>query len=217
MPYDKIVDSTALDSTLRDIAEAIRGKTGKNEPLTIDQMAAEITGIQAGTGGADLLVEGNLTEYTGDVRTVRDYAFYGCKDLTSVYLPSAIRTYSNAFANCLNLTNVDMPAIEQVASNTFNACRVLEVLDLHQCRIINADAFRNCTNLRVLILRRTDAVCSIASVDVFKNTPFAADGSGGLVYVPENLIKEYEFATNWSTLMVTGNIEFVEIEGSEYE
>lgn len=37
-------------SDIVDIADAIRGKTGKTEPMTLDQMAAEIAGIQAGVG-----------------------------------------------------------------------------------------------------------------------------------------------------------------------
>ena len=51
MGYDKAVDSAALDGALTGIANAIRGKTGSAEKLTIDQMAAAIDGIQAGGGG----------------------------------------------------------------------------------------------------------------------------------------------------------------------
>ena len=41
----------ALTDKLTAVADAIRGKTGKTEPLTLDQMAAEIAGIVAGDGG----------------------------------------------------------------------------------------------------------------------------------------------------------------------
>lgn len=40
-----------LVTKLTAIADAIRGKTGKTDGLTLDQMAAEITGIQVGGGG----------------------------------------------------------------------------------------------------------------------------------------------------------------------
>lgn len=50
MAYDKIVDSGALDGRLGAIADAIRGKTGGTEKLTLDGMAAAIAGIQAGGG-----------------------------------------------------------------------------------------------------------------------------------------------------------------------
>lgn len=48
MAYDKIVDSAALDGALTGIADAIRGKTGGTEPLTMEGMAAAIGGIQTG-------------------------------------------------------------------------------------------------------------------------------------------------------------------------
>lgn len=41
----------ALTDKLTNIADAIRGKTGKTEPLTLDGMATAIAGIQAGGGG----------------------------------------------------------------------------------------------------------------------------------------------------------------------
>ena len=49
MAYHKIVDSTALDTALTDIADAIRAKTGKTDPLTIEQMPSEIEGIETGS------------------------------------------------------------------------------------------------------------------------------------------------------------------------
>ena len=49
MAYDKIVDSTALDTALTDIADAIRAKTGKTDLLTIEQMPIEIEGISGGS------------------------------------------------------------------------------------------------------------------------------------------------------------------------
>ena len=44
----------ALIDKLTAIADAIRGKTGKTDGLTLDQMAAEITGIEAGGGGGGI-------------------------------------------------------------------------------------------------------------------------------------------------------------------
>lgn len=48
----------ALTDKLTNIADAVRGKTGKTDTLTLDQMATEIAGIGAGGGnGAELLFE----------------------------------------------------------------------------------------------------------------------------------------------------------------
>lgn len=53
MAFDKIVDSTALDTALTDIADSIRAKTGKTEPLTIEQMPSEIEGISGGSSAPE--------------------------------------------------------------------------------------------------------------------------------------------------------------------
>lgn len=48
----------ALTEKLGNIADAIRGKTGKTEEMTLEQMAADIAGIQTGDGpggGSDML------------------------------------------------------------------------------------------------------------------------------------------------------------------
>lgn len=42
----------SVNEKMTAIADAIRGKTGKTEALTLDQMAAEIAGIQTGGGGS---------------------------------------------------------------------------------------------------------------------------------------------------------------------
>lgn len=48
MAIDKAVDSTALDSALTNIANAIRTKTGGTDPLTLEQMPSEIESISGG-------------------------------------------------------------------------------------------------------------------------------------------------------------------------
>ena len=61
MAYDKIVDSTALDTALTDIADSIRAKTGKTDPLTIEQMPSEIEGIEPGDPFAGLEMARSFT------------------------------------------------------------------------------------------------------------------------------------------------------------
>ena len=42
----------ALTDKLKAIANAIREKTGRTEPMTLDDMAIEISNISAGSGGS---------------------------------------------------------------------------------------------------------------------------------------------------------------------
>ena len=76
MAYDKIVDSTALDTALTDIADAIRTKTGKTDPLTIEQMPSEIEGISAGDPFAGLEMARSFTYGGGapDEKLIANFA-----------------------------------------------------------------------------------------------------------------------------------------------
>lgn len=124
MAYDKIVDSTALDTALTDIADSIRAKTGKTDPLTIELMPSEIEGISG--GGADHSVEDAIItrSITGDyendrITTVGENAFYACRALTSVNLKNCVEIQDGAFQTCLGLTNVNVPELTTLGASAF--------------------------------------------------------------------------------------------------
>ena len=75
----------ALTDKLTAIADAIRGRTGKSDGLTLDQMAAEIAGIQARIGA------GNELSYPCDT-----YALYAQRVVVgenTVTSSAALKTY----------------------------------------------------------------------------------------------------------------------------
>lgn len=86
MAYDKIVDSTALDTALTNIADSIRVKTGKTAPLTLEQMPIEIEGISGGS------VYENL-------KYAKKVSFNGATlpDTFEVTMPDAQTDFSNIF------------------------------------------------------------------------------------------------------------------------
>lgn len=75
MAFDKVVDSGTLDTKLKAIADAIRGKTGNADSLTLDQMATEIAGIEAGGGGGGSVTAESITEALGYTPFNGDDAF----------------------------------------------------------------------------------------------------------------------------------------------
>lgn len=104
---DKAVDSTALDSALTDIANAIRTKTGGTDPLTLEQMPSEIEGIQAGDPFAGLEMARTFT-YSGGApdgkfianfarATTLESAFFNAKpqELIDVTVTSALTKMTN--------------------------------------------------------------------------------------------------------------------------
>jgi hypothetical protein len=66
----------ALTNKLTAIADAIRGKTGKTEEMTLDQMATEIAGIQAGGGQTIPFIIIEEMTSTASTKTAVDTANY---------------------------------------------------------------------------------------------------------------------------------------------
>ena len=99
-----------------------------------------------------------------------------------------------------------------------NACQYLEVCDIGKPNSIAANTFANCYKLQTLIIRRTGSITTCANVSAFLNTPLRGrNGLTAKIYVPEVLIDSYKAASVWSTINGYGYVEWLPIEGSEYE
>lgn len=72
------------------------------------------------------------------------------------------------------------------------------------------------TVLDTLILR-SETVVTLNYETQLNNTPFKQGGTGGKVYVPSALVESYKTANKWSVFYGYGTMEFIPIEGSEYE
>jgi hypothetical protein len=80
-------------------------------------------------------------------------AFYGCKGLTSISLPSSINTIKNmAFKSC-NFTSVELPSTCTLGYEIFNDCKKLETVKLpDNITEIPTGMFNNCNKLKNLTL-----------------------------------------------------------------
>ena len=120
------------------------------------------------------LVDGSIVHYSNENATnVRDYAFYGCSNLTTVDLPNVTSIEDNAFYECSNLTTVDLSSTASIGKY----------------------AFYKCANLTKLILR-SDTMCTLLATNTFNNTPISS--GTGYIYVPRALVDTYKSATNWT-------------------
>lgn len=168
------------------------------------------------------------------VTSIGTQAFQGCQKLTDVDSPQATSIGGTAFESCYVLTNVNLPKVTSMGIQAFSYCKALTTINLplvttistsvfHYCEkltsvilpkatSIGTTAFKHCKNLTTLVLG-SQTLCTLSKTSAFDNTPFASGGTGGVAYVPQNLIADYEIATNWSSL----NVTFLPIEGSEYE
>lgn len=147
-----------------------------------------------------------------------DNMFEGCRSLTTIKLPAATTIASNMAINCTGLKTAVFPAINGIVYATaFNGCSMLEAVDLFKPSFSRTQSFKNCTSLTSLIIRRTDAVSSLGNINNFDGTPFASEGTGGTLYVPNSMISSYQSATNWSTILGYANNQIKKIEGTIYE
>ena len=196
--------------------------------LALTSLPSGITSVKSSTFTRCIALA--LTSLPDGIMNISSGAFSQCTALTTITCLGPITTIgSSAFtggtAYTMNLSSVSFPKmIVSSLSTAFgsttaaNACKKLAFADIGSTIAIAANAFANCYALQTLVLRRSSAICSLANVSAFLNTPMRGYNSlTGTVYVPSALISSYQTATNWSTLYNDGTVTFVAIEGSEYE
>lgn len=164
------------------------------------------------------------------VTSIGQYSFANCDHMETFTAPGAISTlgtytFNGASGHVMALRECHMPNLGTgIALNlnwgsttAANACQLLEVCDIGRAKSVAANTFANCYKLQTLIMRRT-SVTTCANVSAFLNTPLR--GRSGLtakIYVPEALIDSYKAASVWSTINGYGYVEWVALEGSEWE
>lgn len=145
--------------------------------------------------------------------------FQGCSEkLVSVSLQNlATGNLTYLFHQCSGLTSVVLPSFNgRLNSNNFRKCTSLIAIDTLSPTISNAYEFVDCSNLVTIILRGS-SVATLEGLTSFNGTPFASNGTGGTLYVPQSLVASYQAETNWSTLLGYPNNQILPIEGSIYE
>lgn len=149
------------------------------------------------------------------------YAFSGCSEIATLnareltaFKAGLYDSTQNVFNGCSKLQGVVFPKLTGgVPSYMFNNCTLLTYADFNNISGITGASVFEKTGINLLIIRKTNDIATLSNVNNFTNTPLAANGAGGDIYVPSSLISQYEQATNWSAL----NATFKAIEGSYYE
>lgn len=130
--------------------------------------------------------------------TIGTYAFYYCTAMTQFDAPAVKTLNSYAFYNCSALTDINFPLATSIPQNCFYSCGVIKKADFGAAKSIAASGLAYCSALEALILRRSDAICTLANTtNALKETPI--EGGTGYVYVPASLLSAYQSASNWST------------------
>lgn len=167
----------------------------------------------------------NITSIVGNgVNKVDISAFEGCNNLQTASFPNATLIAQNAFNGCGNLLSVNVPkaatisgsslfynnyqlksisfpsATSKLGGNSFRFATQLVYCDMGtSAGLGQPQSFSSTNKLSVLVLRRTSAIASLGSTNVFEKDHFSMVYGLGHVYVPRDLIPNYQTATNWST------------------
>ena len=170
MPSTPVV---VLDSTLTNIANAIRSKTGGSATMKPGQMPAQIASIPSGGG-------------VGIPREVSAQGVYQIPSQSFAFsLPAGAtavgeRALNGAFRDCTSLTSVDLSPLTAVSAssalyNAFYGCTSLTSVNLSSLATVSGSsafngAFRNCTSLTSVNLSSLTTVSgSSAFGDAFRD------------------------------------------------
>lgn len=139
--------------------------------------------------------------------------FSGCTSLTSINLPNLTALLGNCFQDTTALRVAKFEKVARIDAYAFRRSGIQALDLLVYCNIAGGQAFNSASNFNTLILRGS-TVSPCGAVNNFEGTPFASGGTGGTLYVPNDLIASYQAATNWSTILGYTNNQIKSIEST---
>lgn len=185
------------ESTMSNIANAIRSKTGKSDLILPKNMASEIGKIEA-MGNNDELLNSVINKSVTDIiinTNVGSYTFFDCGKINPTFGDNCSRIGAYAFQNCGGLAEINTNKVTIILGNAFMGLNKLAKAILPNVVELNNGVFANCKNLITLALRSA-TICNLKSTGALLNTPIAQ--GTGYIYVPKNLMEQYKVATNWT-------------------
>ena len=154
-------------------------------------------------------VEYEDVSYT--VTSIGEYAFYGCKKLTSISLPNSITTIKLvAFKNC-GLKNIELPnSVTSIANEAFWGCENLTSIYMsNRLKEVGMSAFNRCVNLKEVKNSNLEAWLKIdfeTGGCPLMNTKLLLNGvEVNDLVIPDGIteIKNYSFEASLSSILLS--------------
>ena len=189
--------------------EGCSGLTSLTLPYT-GWVFATLFGTWSFTGSASITYSSTTYYYPSalvvevngsSAKSLANYAFYGCKGLTSIVIPDTITTIGNyAFQDCTGLTSVTIPSsVKSLGYLTFGGCSGLTSIVLpSSLTSLGANVFSGCTGLTSLEIPN-----SVTSIGTGVFTSCAALTSLTLPYTG------WDFASLFGSASFTGSTAIV--------
>lgn len=163
------------------------------------------------------------------VTLIDDWAFYNCRKLRKVEMPSVTRINNHSFCFCNSLVDIQLPDILQsIGFGAFNNIGATEMLIPNSVRVIDNMAFFQCFNLKRATIGHSvsymgygiflfsqqlfEILCTPITppnCDVKESFPLSYNFATATLYVPQESIEDYRNAPVWS--------EFANIVGSDFK
>jgi len=134
---------------------SITSGTNREVSVTYASLSTSTSGSTHYTGNVIIPSEITYNDAIYTVTSIGKYAFFNCKQVESVQLPSTITSIGNyAFYDCVLLSSINIPeGVTEIGNLAFFDCTSLTSIEIpSSVKTLRGKAFSTCTNLKKLIL-----------------------------------------------------------------
>ena len=157
-------------------------------------------------------------EIPDGIKSIGDWAFTDCKNLTEITIPDSVQLIGNmAFSVCTNLTEIKIPdSVQSIGNSAFSFCRNLtEITIPDSVQSIGYRAFNYCKNLTEITI--PDSVEKIGdnpfsgcenllNINISADHPTLTFIDNALIYKPEKRLVSYFCASKESKYEIPDGI-----------
>lgn len=95
--------------------------------------------------------------FPSTLTSIEDYAFFGCRKLSSVDMPFITTIGKMAFCGC-GLVSVHMPKVQTIGPYAFTRCRLISVVLPPSVKVVEKATFSDCKFLTTIDLGRVTTI-----------------------------------------------------------